>query len=199
MIHVEPQPEPEGFETKVRQKGLKDLRRKNIALDRPLPTGIELKPYWRDCLDDLHAKYRGVCAYLSVYIERVEGAASVDHFVAKSKRPDLIYEWSNYRLACSVMNSRKREYEDVLDPFEIEDDWFRLEPASGRIYPNPELGDPEKTAVQRTIDRLGLDDSGNREIRARRFYEYCTGGCDSDFLRKYSPFVYFEVVRNELL
>ena len=38
MIHVEPQPEPEGFETKVRQKGLKDLRQKNIALDRPLPT-----------------------------------------------------------------------------------------------------------------------------------------------------------------
>ena len=100
MIHVEPQPEPAGFDEKVRRKGLVYLRRKNIALDRPLPTGIELKPYWRDCLDDLHAKYRGVCAYLSVFIERVTGGASIDHFVAKSKRPDLIYEWSNYRLAC---------------------------------------------------------------------------------------------------
>ncbi len=199
MIHVEPQPEPADFESKVRRKGLAYLRRKKIALNRPLPTGIEMKPYWRDCLDDLHAKYRGICAYLSVYIERVEGGASVDHFVAKSKRPDLIYEWSNYRLACLVMNSRKRECEDVLDPFEIEDGWFRLEPVSGRIYPNPALGAPEKTAVQRTIDRLGLDGSGNREIRARRFYEYCTGGCDSDFLRRYSPFVYFEVVRNGLL
>lgn len=199
MIHVEPQPEPADFESKVRRKGLAYLRRKKIAFDRPLPTGIEMKPYWRDCLDDLHAKYRGICAYLSVFIERVTGSASIDHFVAKSKCPDLIYEWSNYRLACSVMNSRKRQYEDVLDPFEIEDGWFRLEPVSGRIYPNPELGDSEKTAVQRTIDRLGLDDSGNRELRARHVYEYCTGGCNSEFLRRYSPFVYFEVVRNGLL
>ena len=199
MIHVEPQPEPADFESKVRRRGLAYLRRKKIPLDRPLPAGTEFEPYWRECLDELHAEYRGICAYLAVFIERVIGGASVDHFVAKSKRPDLIYEWSNYRLACSVMNSRKREYEDVLDPFEIENGWFRLEPASGRIYPNPELGDPEKAAVQRTIDRLGLDDSGNREIRARRFYEYCTGGCDSNFLRRYSPFVYFEAVRNGLL
>ena len=199
MIHVEPQPEPADFESKVRRRGLAYLRRKKIPLDRLLPAGTEFEPYWRECLDELHAEYRGICAYLAVFIERVIGGASVDHFVAKSKRPDLIYEWSNYRLACSVMNSRKREYEDVLDPFEIENGWFRLEPASGRIYPNPELGDPEKAAVQRTIDRLGLDDSGNREIRARRFYEYCTGGCDSNFLRRYSPFVYFEAVRNGLL
>ena len=199
MIHVEPRPEPADFESKVRRRGLAYLRRKKIPLDRLLPAGTEFEPYWRECLDELHAEYRGICAYLAVFIERVIGGASVDHFVAKSKRPDLIYEWSNYRLACSVMNSRKREYEDVLDPFEIENGWFRLEPASGRIYPNPELGDPEKTAVQRTIDRLGLDDSGNREIRARRFYEYCTGGCDSNFLRRYSPFVYFEAVRNGLL
>ena len=199
MIHVEPRPEPADFESKVRRRGLAYLRRKKIPLDRLLPAGTDFEPYWRECLDELHAEYRGICAYLAVFIERVIGGASVDHFVAKSKRPDLIYEWSNYRLACSVMNSRKREYEDVLDPFEIENGWFRLEPASGRIYPNPELGDPEKAAVQRTIDRLGLDDSGNREIRARRFYEYCTGGCDSNFLRRYSPFVYFEAVRNGLL
>ena len=30
---------------------------------------------------------------------------SVDHYVAKSGRWDLAYEWSNYRLACAAMNS----------------------------------------------------------------------------------------------
>ena len=36
---------------------------------------------------------------------RISTDASVDHFVPKSRRWDLVYEWSNYRLACTTMNS----------------------------------------------------------------------------------------------
>ena len=72
-------------------------------------------PYWRAALDDLQAVYDRVCAYLCV---RISTDASVDHYVAKSRRWDLVYEWSNYRLACATMNSYKGEYGDVLDPFD---------------------------------------------------------------------------------
>lgn len=199
MIHVNAKPEPAAFDSDVRQKGLAWLKKKNIALDQPLPPKAKLQPYWRTCLDDLHSNYHGCCAYLAVLIERAVDGGSVDHFIAKSQRADLAYEWSNYRLACSRMNSRKREYDDVLDPFEIEDGWFRLELITGRIYPNPALSPEKLASVQATIDRLSLDDAGNREMRARHYQNYREFGYPTDYLKKYSPFVWLEAQRQGLL
>jgi uncharacterized protein (TIGR02646 family) len=199
MIHVVSQPEPASFDAEVRQKGLAWLRKKKIALDQPLPTKTTIEPYWRDCLDEMHSSYNGCCAYLAVFFERVTGGGSVDHFIAKSKRADLAYEWDNYRLACSRMNSRKREYDDVLDPFEVETGWFHLEPVTGHIYPNPHLPAEQKQTVQATIDRLGLDDAGNQEMRARHYQEYREGNYTADFLLKRSPLVWREAQRQGLL
>jgi uncharacterized protein (TIGR02646 family) len=199
MIHVAAQPEPASFDIEVRQKGLAWLRKRKIVLDQPLPPKTTIEPYWRHCLDDMHASYDGCCAYLAVFFERVTGGGSVDHFIAKSQRADLAYEWSNYRLACSRMNSRKREYDDVLDPFVIETGWFHLEPVSGRIFPDPQLPDEQRQAVQATIDRLGLDDAGNREMRARHYQEYREGFYTAEFLKKRSPFVWMEANRQGLL
>ncbi|MBI4317926.1 MAG: hypothetical protein HY675_05505 [Chloroflexi bacterium] len=199
MIHVNPQPEPPGFNGHVRQPGLILLKNLGIALDQPLPPGTELNPYWRKCLDDLHSSYEGICAYLCVFIERVTGGASVDHFVAKSLRADLAYEWSNYRLSCSTINSRKRAYEDVLDPFDVVNGWFHLELVSGRIYPNPDLPDEVRTQAAVTIERLGLDDSGNRELRARHYQQYREQYYHAQFLRRHSPFVWLEARRQALL
>jgi hypothetical protein len=199
MIHVTAKPEPASFDVEVRRKGLAWLRRKKIALDQPLPSKTAVEPYWRQCLDEMHSGYDGCCAYLAVFFERVTGGGSVDHFIAKSQRADLAYEWSNYRLACSRMNSRKRDYDDVLDPFEIETGWFCLEPISGRIYPSPDLSDDLRAQVEATIERLGLDDPGNRELRARHFQNYFERGYPEDYLRSYSPFVWSEVKRQGLL
>jgi len=199
MIHVAAQPAPTSFDAEVRQKGLAWLRKKKIALDQALPPKTTIEPYWRHCLDDMHKSYNGCCAYLAIYFERVTGGGSVDHFIAKSERADLAYEWSNYRLACSMMNSRKRGFDDVLDPFEVETGWFHLEPVSGRIFPNPRLQDEQQQAVQATIDRLGLDDAGNREMRARHYQEYREGSYTAEFLKKRSPFVWMEANRQGLL
>lgn len=199
MLYVSPQEEPAGFDQEVRQKGLKHLQDKKTDLTKPLPPNSKIKPYWRAFLPEMHSLYGGVCAYLAIHFERVTGAGSVDHFVAKSTRADLAYEWTNYRLACSVMNSRKKDYEDVLDPFEIEDGWFRIELVSGRIYPNPDLSHEKTASIQETINRLKLDDGGNREVRARHFQEYCQGEYTTSFLRKRSPFVWFEANRQGLL
>lgn len=199
MIPVKRQPEPDTFDVKVRKKGMRYLRKNAIPLDQPLPEGTKLYPYWRTCLDDLYSKYNGQCAYLAIFFERVTGGGSVDHFVAKSKRADLAYEWNNYRLASSIMNSRKGEFDDVLDPFEIREDMFHLELVSGRIYPNPGLSVEELKRVSNTITRLGLDDPGCREMRARHYQQYCQESYTEDFLKGYSPFVWHEANRQGLL
>lgn len=76
MIHVAAQPEPESFDMEVRKKGLDWLRKKRIALDQPLPLKTTIEPYWRHCLDDMHASYGGCCAYLAIFFERVAGELS---------------------------------------------------------------------------------------------------------------------------
>ncbi|MCY2988761.1 MAG: hypothetical protein NTY19_12955 [Planctomycetota bacterium] len=199
MITVQEKPAPESFENAVRQKGLTFLRRIGAVMDQPLPAGIQLEPYWRACLDDLHDAYDGMCAYLCVYIERVTGGVSVDHFVAKSRKASLAYEWSNYRLACMTMNSRKRDYEDALDPFTVLDGWFHLELVTGTIYPNPESPPDIRERVVDTIQRLALDDTPCREMRSRHYLEYREGFYSADFLKKRSPFVWQEAQRQGLL
>ena len=79
----------------------------------------EFPPYWRRVLPELLESYNRICSYLCLRISGGTGAPSVDHMVAKSVRRDLVYEWHNYRLACSLMNSRKGTDSDVVDPFEV--------------------------------------------------------------------------------
>lgn len=198
MIPVTPQPEPPSFDAKVRQMGLSWLSNNGISVHSSPPAGKKIKPFWRDCLDDLHRSYGGVCAYLSIFIERVTGV-SVDHYVPISRRVDLAYEWSNYRLACLTMNARKRDFESVLDPFSLPPETFHLELVTGRIYPNPALSGPDAKEAQDTIDRLKLDNSGNRELRARRYQDYRESHLPEDYLRRHSPFIWFEAGRQGLL
>lgn len=199
MLYVTPQPEPASFDDKVRQRGLVYLRALGIDLTKPLPEDVKLKDYWRSSLDDLYTSYDGICAYLAIHFERITGGGSVDHFAAKSRHAGLAYEWSNYRLACTRMNSRKNHYDDVLDPFEIQNGWFRLELVSGHIYPNPELQPALMSNVTSSIMRLKLDDQGCREVRARHFSDYIQGLYTADFLKRRSPFVWHEANRQGLL
>lgn len=199
MIPVALQAEPIDFERLVRQPGRAWLALKGIPLDQTLASNTEFKPCWRDCLDDLYRSYGGVCAYLAVYFERATGGASVDHYIPKSKRVDLAYEWGNYRLASAIMNSRKNDYDDVLDPFEVEMDWFHLELVSGRIFPNKNLDDPLKRQIAATIERLGLDDGSNREMRARHYQDFCEELYTADFLAMRSPLVFAEAKRQRLV
>lgn len=199
MIPVIEQPEPDTFDAQVRAKGLAHLEKKGFALDQPLPPKAKITPYWRDCLTDLYQAYDGICAYLGVHFERVMGGGSVDHFIAKSANAGLAYEWKNYRLACTTMNSRKREYSDVLDPFYLSPDSFSLQLSTGHIYPNPGLDARSMSLVKETIERLGLDDQPCRDLRTSWFQEYLQNEISSEYLKKKSPFVWYEANRQGLL
>lgn len=185
MIRVHPQPEPADFDERVRQPGLR-------ALDRD-PESFQ--NYWRHCAVQLWEAYKGVCAYLCIIIPRGTGARSVDHLAPKSSHPALAYEWSNYRLVCALMNSRKRDFEDVLDPFEILDGWFILELSFLQLLPNPDLDTPTRESVEATIDRLKLNDDECRRARAMYYDAYLAGDLSFNRLLEWSPFVAMEIQR----
>lgn len=203
MIPVKPQPEPLDFDAKVRQPGQAWLQEKGLLLSKSLPEKTNPKPCWRNCLDDLYREYDGVCAYLAIHIERAAGAVSVDHFVAKStSEARLLYEWSNYRLACLAMNARKHAFDDVIDPFTLPEGVFQLELVTGRLYVNPSLRQYNEKLFDEaivTINRLQLDNGSNRAARARHFRDYVQQNISALHLKKTSPFVWYEVSRQGFL
>lgn len=207
MIPVAPKKAPKGFNATVFRPGLAWLNKHKIPLQQKLAAGTKLKPLWRRSLKRLHRRYDGVCAYLSVWIEPVTGGATVDHFVAKSKRAGDAYRWSNFRLACSTMNARKRDYDDVLDPFTLAPDTFRLDLVTGKISPNSALNAALFDAALHTIDCLSLDDAPNRKNRVRRFDDYLKLRSEAkpgattheQILRRDSPFIWYEAKRQGLL
>ena len=185
MIPVQPQPEPPDFDARVRQPGRKDLA----------DTESELRPLWRQCATQLWRAYSGVCAYSSLYIPSGTGAVSVDHMLPKSKRRELAYEWANYRLACSRMNARKNDLEDVLDPFEVRDGWFALDLSTLQVIPGAGLPDAVYQRVQETINRLDLNSDEFLQQRSEYYDLLLTREVTFSFIQKHFPFLARELVR----
>ncbi|NVJ03349.1 hypothetical protein HV824_35365 [Myxococcus sp. AM009] len=129
-------------------------------------------PYWTRALPVLHAAYGGICAYACFYIEPLCGP-TVDHFVAMvSTEHRQAYEWDNYRLACSRMNARKREFANVLDPCMVEDGWFVLNLGTFKVEPAVGLAPEVEARVRETIERLGLDSREYQHMCRRYFDSY---------------------------
>ena len=216
MIPVTPAPEPADFDSRVRQPGLRAIA--ELAGERPDPPRLvgrpyapvatsrdgippdKFPPYWREMLDDLMDSYHRICAYLCLYIHRSTGARSIDHVVAKSKRWDQVYEWSNYRLACLQMNARKGAAADVLDPFEVKEGWFALELVGFQVVPGCGLPDDVAKAVANTIERLRLNDPTTCcEAREEYAEDYWNGDIVFDYLMRHAPFVARELRRQHRL
>ena len=143
--------------------------------------------------------YHQICAYLCIRIHRLTGAPSVDHAIPKSMRWDQVYEWSNYRLACSRMNTRKGAAADVLDPFEIEEGWFALELVGFQVLPGDGLSDEVTGAVANTIERLRLNDFACCGVREEYAERYWNGGISFRHLMQHAPFVARELQRQHRL
>lgn len=211
MIRQELADEPGPFDANVRKRGLRAIAEMvgETRTPRPgRPHGVkatrredikpsDFPPYWTNSLDDLMAAYREICAYTCFRIHPVTGARSVDHFAPKSKAWHKVYEWSNYRLACSRINSRKLAFEDVLDPFEIEHGWFQLELVGFQVIPSQELPGELQSSIRDTVARLGLDDFC--AARASDAENYWANEISLQILERESPFVAAELRRQDRL
>jgi uncharacterized protein (TIGR02646 family) len=195
MIPVTLQPEPPDFDAKVRQPGLAWLTSNGIAPNSPPPDASLLPSHWRKINEQLWKAYSGVCAYLAIYFEFTIGAASTDHFIAKSQNAGKAYEWINYRLSCLGANRNKNKFDDVLDPTELEPETFFLNLANGAIYPNPVFVPAQKDVAEKTIKRLDLDSPENRRWRTEHFTDYMKGDCSITYIARHSPFVHSEIIR----
>lgn len=210
MIRVTPAPEPEYFDARVRQQGLRALAelvgevpdqkrrgrpRKIVAVRREDLKSYQFPPIWTEALDSLCEAYHRICAYTGLYIERVTGSPTVDHMVPKTRDWKLAYEWSNYRLACALMNARKGEYTDVLDPFEVGDDWFGLEFVAYQVVVRDGLDAGNRRRVQATIERLQLRDEECCKARGAYVEAYLSGEMPLGRLEQRAPFIARELRR----
>lgn len=189
MIPVEEAPKPKGFDAKVRRPGLRAIAemvgkkppykrtrgkpfKKIASRERDIPSD-KFPPYWTRALDDLMKAYGEICAYSCFRIHPVTGGRSVDHFAPKSRSFRDIYRWSNYRLCCTRMNTRKLDFGTVLDPFTIQPGWFQLELLGFQVVPDSSLPQQTRDQIQDTIDRLGLNDfRTDREKDAERYWNH---------------------------
>jgi hypothetical protein len=200
MIPITPQPEPSDFNERVKSKGEAYLTQKPPT-DTPLGKKYwKGKEYWIDSLNDLWSAYGGICAYSCHWIACDTGVATVDHFIPKSINPSLAYDWTNFRLASLKLNSRKRDHQDVLDPFTLTQGWFVMDFPSMIIMPHPDLTPEQKIQVRKTIDRLKLnhDDSCTR-ARSHWLRNYCSGHLTFEYLEEYAPFIAYELRRQDLV
>lgn len=197
VIPVEPAAEPPDFDEEVRRPGRRAIAR--YRPEPPVPASFwNGRIYWRKALPSLYESYGGVCAYVGTRIERVTGSRSVEHFKPKSRYPDLAYEWSNLRLVCGIMNGRKGDYEDVLDPFAIPDKTFDLNALSGEILIHHDCPAGLRALARSTIDRLRLNDGECRKLR-QEHADRCLDLWSAQEAERNSPFVYRRLREQGLL
>ncbi len=186
MIRVAQMPEPAEFDERVRKPGHTFLQR----CPNPTQKQWNTHSYWRGILQLLHTEYNGICGYSCHWIPYDTGADTVEHFKPKSKHPQEAYEWRNYRLVCQLLNSRKGEDEEILDPFLIQDGWFVIDFPSLIVKPASGLKDDLRERIKKTCDVLGLNDDATCLMTRQEFVmDYSLGEISFAHVQKKAPFL----------
>jgi uncharacterized protein (TIGR02646 family) len=191
MIRINQQPEPNNFNSKVRQPGQDFLQR------YPTPRGRDWKPYWRKISKNLYQSYFGICAYTGMWFARI-GNISVDHFRPKSIYPHLAYEWTNYRLTTQKTNYYKADDDNIVDPFMVQAEWFILDFPSCLIKPGNNVTQSERSQIENTINVLKLNGEEFVELRDNIIQNYIDGIMAFNNMNEKYPFIAYELERQNL-
>jgi hypothetical protein len=192
MIRVILAPEYPNFEAEVRAPGTSFL----LSCPNPTSEQFKRKNYWTRAAKDLHAAYSGICAYTAMYLP---DQWSVDHFRPKSAFPSLAYEWTNFRLASGRVNSSKGNQTNIIDPVDVESDWFFLDIPSCLLRPNPNLDKATRSRINGTINSLRLNQDDNHvQERCNILMAFARGDILEGFLSRRYPFLSKEIVRQGL-
>jgi hypothetical protein len=179
MIPVEPVPEPDDFDARVRKRGIAWLA-ENPPPKRP-------RDYWspfRQALADAFA-YR--CGYTAMF----DPVGSVDHYLSVAKKRELAYEWSNYRYCQEWLNKSKRNADQtVLDPYEIGEGWFEILLPSLILKVTDKVPRALRARAEYTLERLHLRDDERIMRQRREWYRmYEEGELSLDGLRRKAPLI----------
>jgi hypothetical protein len=114
---------------------------------------------------------------------------TIDHYLSKKNRPDLTYEWSNYRYCTRQVNSLKGNYDDrVLDPFEVQDDWFEIQIPSLQMLLTDKVPPDQREKAEFTLRQLQLQDSEwIIDHRADYYDDYCDGKITLELIDRDAP------------
>ena len=123
---------------------------------------------WRDFHDDLREAFFGLCAYCE---ENTGG--EVEHFRPKSKFPQLVYEWSNWVLAChscNILKGGKWPPFGYVDPCAKSgparpERFFIFDTLTGEIEPGAALSPGRRKKAVQTIEELRLNEQHHLEKR----------------------------------
>jgi hypothetical protein len=185
MIPVaNPIPEPPDFDAVCRAPGI--AWRAARRLRGEPPKASEFPNLWAKYEADLSRAFKGRCGWWAMWIAEGE----VEHYLSKKNRPDLIYEWSNYRYIAGSVNGSKGNHDDkVLDPFEVQDGWFEVILPSMQLIVTDHLPAALTDKACFTLKQLRLRD-GTKVVRCRRrWYESFKNGMPLSELEKFAPLV----------
>jgi len=186
MIPVpNPIPEPAHFEERCRVPGRAWLAKNEEALpDRP-------RDFWSAFRPDLRRGFENRCGYLAMRLED----GHVDHFLSwrnvRHLQPELAYEWSNFRFVDGAVNSKKGTLDDqLLDPFEIQDDWFELELPTFILKMGSKLPAHLRAKAEFTLRQLDLE-QGRKAVLLRWewYHAFVEGHINQAGLERYAPLV----------
>jgi hypothetical protein len=144
VIRVERVAEPSEFDRKCRVPG-----NRWIAAN----PGRRPNALWAAFTAALADGFQQRCGYSAVLIQN----GTVDHFLSWKNRPELTYEWSNYRYADHRLNAKKQNIDDaILDPYEVGDDWFEILLPSLQMRVTDRVPAKLRKRAELTLRRLGL-------------------------------------------
>jgi hypothetical protein len=177
MMRFLPAPEPVDFDKRCRQPGLAWLIL-NPPPKRP-------KDYWSPFRLQLAEAFGRLCGYSCLH----EPVGTVDHYLSCHESRERAYDWQNYRFASQWINSSKKNCE-VLDPFEVSDDWFEILLPSLQLVTTDHLPPEHRARAEHTLMRLHLRDD-ERVIRQRAgwYRLYQEGELSLAGLRQMAPLI----------
>lgn len=124
--------------------------------------------YWSEFRRELGEGFGRLCAYSVLFTPQ----GTVDHFVSVDEDRSQAYDWGNLRYAAQWLNSSKQDLESsqLIDPFEVENDWFEIILPSLQLVPTSEVPDDELAKVEFIIERLHLRDDERVLSQRREWY-----------------------------
>jgi hypothetical protein len=180
MIRVAPAAEPPDFDARVREPGQRWLA-KGVTADTP--------GYWRRAARDLRRAFHDRCGYTAMWLS---APGTVDHFVSRDEDRSLSYEWTNLRYAAAGINSSKSALrsEQVLDPFEVGDDWFEIRLPQCEMVLTERCPAEYRARAETMLGRLGLGKGEDVVAYRREWYRmYQEGELTLDGLERKAPLI----------